>query len=816
MGYICRLEYGGAQINLAGGEYSLMPDFRPPAVDITPAVAVGTTSNVWGGGTVTGIKAMDRQWTFTVKVTGASSAAIHESLRRLQAFLDQSYDRAETLYLAYRPDDAHPYEPEWGTWGQLLRYQIKAASVRVNEDYGIADYRGRYAWAEVATTIAPVAVGKQMALLHGMNGTGQDGAIEDRWGAADGSSRGIIIPTGTTNLVSNPVFGHATPLTNWTAGTGCTTSFRAPAAYKLFGYTPVSVTFAAANQLFGVTAITIPASGYYASFYIRRADNGAISASDFYIRYNSADNTPTVYSFGNGWYLVYCSLTGTAGSTSLDLKCRTFTGVEYFIAGAQVEATELTYLAYGELPGCGWSGTAHASSTVRTTGPIFASSYQSAGSQLSSGTVVIAFRPDFDVSGKILASFGPVIASKDNLTIAISSNTVILLTRSDSTTFSYTVPAMRGSTHVLHITYTNVTATAPVLYIDGVAIAASGSAPSTPASDYDVNLMASNVAILALSVYRTQFTAAQIVADYANLAQALTSGRGINGLPYYVIASATATTASIVTAPTVIAGNIPGGAPADTSLVISSDNSKVYSLVLSHTTLRQPNYPTLFADGTGTADAAAYGGSCEQLTISTTPVEATVTATMINRNVSDLYGEQLYLYLVCRENTAISNNMNAAARIYQGTAASTTSMYRPIAATNSYLRFLVGPISFPELQQQAIPGTKPATFTVKPVLYRNSSSAAFNVDYMVLAIGKVCAISRATNTGSVYYVFSRGKVLMYDSSWNLTTNVNLTGDTIELEPNRYNVLQILPGALAIADATVTLSAIYVTPRYTLV
>ena len=83
------LRHRAAELDLNDptGRFHIARDFVPPPVSLAPNLSVGSSANRWAGGELAGLKAMDREWSFSVHVTGESEAEVRHGISVLDSFL---------------------------------------------------------------------------------------------------------------------------------------------------------------------------------------------------------------------------------------------------------------------------------------------------------------------------------------------------------------------------------------------------------------------------------------------------------------------------------------------------------------------------------------------------------------------------------------------------------------------------------------------------------------------------------------------------------------------------------------------------------
>jgi hypothetical protein len=103
--------------------------------------------------------------------------------------------------------------------------------------------------------------------------------------------------------------------------------------------------------------------------YVKKIDGSAVTSSDLTLYYNASLIT-TYTAMGNGWYRLTAAVTGIAAATITGVAL-VATNTPMFVAGVQLaEQADISPMTTGDMLGCRWSGTAHASTSVRAVGYI--------------------------------------------------------------------------------------------------------------------------------------------------------------------------------------------------------------------------------------------------------------------------------------------------------------------------------------------------------------------------------------------------------------------------------------------------------------
>lgn len=814
MGSRIRLIYQGLVFDLNDKvTYFVEIGFIPPAVQKAINYAQGSIINQRGGKRISE-KALDRQWDFTVRVEGGSLQETHQAVRQIQSFLNLAADTKNKLYLEYYPSDAIPFKPTWGQQGYY--YQVKAGRVESWDKYAAwtADH---FIKCTVNLTIAPYAEGIRQILAKAMGGI-----LEDTLGTVDGSSRGLAILEATTNIFTNPVFGHTNYTNGWTTGADVHISRNINPVYTLFDRCSVQLVRTGATDYRYYQSLACGNTNPWTiSCYCKKPDGSAVTANDVTIYYG-ASKTTTYEAVGNGWYLCYASVTGIAAATNTGVQLVDI-GTIVYVDGFQMEEKAYpTRLAYGELLGCAWTGTKHASSSTRTaatciiTGAEIAPTQGSityravikfhhantrAGDRYIFGTGIVSsyFRAADD---KIVAGYGGTIVTSPALTFAA------------------------GALYVLHCTMNKGYCE---MYLNGVSVAAPVSigAGTIPRDVYlgttDGGITHGDLTLLDFTAWDVPLTAAQVGDDYADIVQQVTNdayGKRLNSIPYFWnldgdmifdhYADATHEDYAVI-------GGIPGSGPAKSVMRIGAGPSSSAFVISNHAGDIPLRMTATFEDLSGTAVAAALGGQVLRTSIDTTGGDFDSLGITYDHEVKRYAGKQAHIFLV-----ASDARTDLQARPYsrfQGGPSIGYGDYKTLATTTTLKHFLIGPIIAPEFPAENDWTTEGTTLVYGFFMKHAGGTANVDVDYYRVLIGDICYVLGAGIAGSELVIDSDWNVWEYVNAGNNLARQNLyQGNQFQLYAGMYNHLVMLHGLIAENDdltKTIPITAVYVTPVYDL-
>ncbi len=355
-------EFEGRTLDLAdeNGLFTLSDDFIPPTVSLAPNIAAGSAANVRGGGELVTIKAENRRWSFGVNVRGASEAEITAGIRKLNNFI-RGATAERPLFFHYRPSNDIPFQPRFGTYGSDLRYEVVFGKASASLAYptGVA---GRQILPEcrVELIVKPYALGLSQLMAYA-----RGGVLEDDIGAIDGASRGVIIPDATTNKMTNPIFGAPIFSTGWTAGTNMIAVENQDQQFTTHGKISAKLLAELATLNTFTQSINVGNTNQHQiSCYVKKQDSSAVTSADIELTYGGAvtENYDLV---GDGWYRVWGEVAGVNAATTTGVIVKQ--GRTVYLDGFQIEERDelMSPLAHGDMLGVAWSGTAHASTSVR-------------------------------------------------------------------------------------------------------------------------------------------------------------------------------------------------------------------------------------------------------------------------------------------------------------------------------------------------------------------------------------------------------------------------------------------------------------------
>lgn len=825
MGYKAYLQCGANKLHLDANPYELAFGFVPPAVTETPNIGIGTSANQYGGGKLISKRTESGAYSFSVRVMGSSNAHNEALIDRLDRFI-RSGTEAEPVYFCWRPADNVDFEPLYGQWNATRRAKVITGSVyKSGEYYSRGTIRESAIFADVNMVINPPE-GKRQRVA-----TATGGIIENTIGTTDGVSRGVIVAEATTNVITNPIFGNATPLTNWTVGADLIGEVVTDTDFVLFGSNAVRLTKKTSGSAFSFyESINVGGTATWCmSCYAKKPDSSAVTASDLRLTYGATTPSDSTYvAMGDGWYRIFDNFTGIASAQNCGCTVQTSGGVVY-VTGFQLEQKAYpTPLAYGDLLGCAWSGTAHASSTARTAASLKIPAADCVKS--NEFTWWIAFRANTNFSDHAGSVYVlQETATNANLRIGTTGQTVF----SDGTN-STTGAATAITAGTILIYHATMSTAGLKLYRNG---AQDGSTQATfaPLASPTYLFVGSdegsanhpNVTILGAGTYARAMTAAEVAADYANMYQAAigldTYGARVDWIPYLWTKDGDDVfdqyTLSTTHADWGIVSSVPGSMPSDVEGVFTqaNDTGTLWIGVNDYPTFASPALGA--SDWNGTVLAGAVSGEVKQATADTTEDWLLGTSLDYLAIADETYKRAMenkpcYAFLSLKDLGSTDLSVKLRHTVYGGGGLVDTD-FISLAATAGLTQYMFGPISIPQYPRTSLVAMDDrALFRWRFV--RTTGSATVQTDYFRLFHGNLTALIPQGATEKYYY--QRGKVYGIDLSDNYAEIIYPTINPLVFYPSTLNHVIIVTGnsgANTLITATVTVEYLYVIPRWAL-
>lgn len=803
MSYAAKLVRGSAYLDLTTGGYSLGADFVPPGTVETAFLAGGTSANRSRGADLIGVRAENRSWSFSVRCLGSVSAETHSLASRLVSFLVGAADtRLDKTYFEYRPDADLP-EPVWGTFGVALRYEIVHATTALDRDYARGRINRNAIVVMVNLTIKPFAQNKPMPLAFA-----QGGLVEDRIGMPDRVSRGVIVAPGTTNLIKNPIFGHATPPNGWTLTLVSCTSNN---PVRLFGsYT--ERLYGPPGKIMTTAEATSATASHTLSCYAKRVDGGVVDATVLKLGDNTTQWTTLYRAVGDGWYrLTYTAIFNTATAYTLGVYTQSL-GISVYVTGFQFEQKPLaTPLCWGNQLGCTWSGTPHDSSSTRTAGFIKVYGDPLANAPLKQrGTIrTTVILPQAATNGDMEVSFFAMDAAGASAKLegnGAGQQIISCTVGTVGTITSGLKTLVSGDPLTIHVVWS---ATEFTLYINGVleqSLAGNASKDWTTVSIATNTATSIGAAITDFVMYDQALTGVQVAADYARILPLRTTELNISRIPYtHVGAMATPKLENILDATrrnyAVISG-VPGTADAIMDAYFDMPATWFHMILSLYESKNFVDPNLLYADFNSTADAACSGGGYGASSVTTSFLKA-FTTTFSQFVMEAIAGKNVYI-LARMDDTGTGLSVYAE---YDFGDSSKVTDPKPFTDTAAFQYFLSNPLFIGDIDSAIDLKTLAGSFSVG--LKRASGTNNVNLDFFEVLAGKILKV--ITTDSSTDKVLVRGaKANSY--STHLLNPIRTVGEELTLTPDSYNVLTASFDQVAITTAA-TIEKVYITPRW---
>jgi hypothetical protein len=587
------------------------------------------------------------------------------------------------------------------------------------------------------------------------------------------------------------MFGSATWSTGWGAGAGVAAAQNLDPRYLLPGQTSSAklTAISGANNYFAQTINAGNVNKHSFSALVMKPDFSAVTVSDCQITYNGAQTT-TYLNLGNGLYLLTAiNITGINAGTSTGVTVAN--GKTVFLLAFQME--ELAYatpIFWGDLLGCAWTGTAHASTSTRT-GAVLKLPIAADTLNLTSGSIRVEWRTRMTQAYPVAIEFFDTRDGGHATSLAAYwNNADQKFTFSDGVN-SITSAAQTfasGERMVLVFTW----GPSGLNIFKNGANVATGATYTVPSAGTSVYLgVANNGAfqvnsdLVGLSIYDTELTLAQVAADYANMLPILTAGGRVETIPWLWVKDGDNIVDNCDDSSRdnwAIAGGVPGTLDAVTSWDILTAGLGL-ELILSNCALDNFLLPTsnLFYDISGTVVANTCGGQEFQVTTTNFLGPKTVPGTAISpQALLALSGKEMY----------------AAARIYADNPFYLISGCRiasyyvlPEASTivsqTLYGMSLTRPLVVPDVRSLASLGFTIATGYFYINVNNPTGSSATHTDYFAM-------LAKPTlRTGASYgprYLIKGTQLTGMSSTYQLQSVDSIVGDAVELVPEHYNEL----------------------------
>lgn len=533
MSFIARLRRGTHIINLNASPFTISADFTPPNMVEIPQIAENRNRKARR----TGEQHTSQTLAIPVHVEGSSVGHIRNNVDIINTFLKDAGRADKPTYFDWRPDNYIGAEPVWGQFGSYRSLEILWGELEYGDQYGWWDHSKIVPDCSLNVLVGPVIEGTRQYAV-----SAKGGICEDWIGILDGRSRGLMIPEPDAtngNKFTNPVFGNSTWSSGWTGSAGLNTQKITLPEYILHSLQSVRLTATGASGTFYQSINVGNTNAHKISCYVKLQDGSAPAASVIKMYYGT-DLTTTYTSVGNGWYRLTASCTGVASAT--DAGVIVYSGKTIFATAFQLEERAYaTPFFYGDMLGCHWAGTAHASASHREIASVSIPAAFLTQNNLAEGTICVVWKADkasteftgdgyliYDSTGRFKIYWDESAEIWHwNINTGVDEEAV----SSSATSFA------AGDVIVFHFVWT---ATDKLkIYING-ALAGTSAAYNTPGTDLATTYIGSDSTpanwiggtFLGISPFRIGLTLAQVQAHYNDLAPAIAADKLVASIPY--------------------------------------------------------------------------------------------------------------------------------------------------------------------------------------------------------------------------------------------------------------------------------------------
>ena len=809
-----KLTRGNTYIDLTAAPYGVGFDFAPPAINPAYNISAGTSANRTGGGKLVSDRYNNRQFVFSVRIMATSITGTHSAARAIGSFLKAQ--STEPLYLEYRENTDIPV-PLWGQLGAPLRYEIVTGDASApDEKYTATTGRGWF--TTVTLEVKPLALGNRQKLANASGGV-----FEDNFGMTDGTPRGLAMFRATTNKMTNPVFGASTYSTGWTAGANLIASKNTDPRYCLPGVSQsvILTARAATNNTYTQSINAGNTNPHALSAYIIMPDGGTPTNADVACYYNADLSATTVcYNLGGGLWVIHADvITGINAATATGVIVKN--GRSVILLGVQFEEqTYYTNLVYGDLLGCAWTGTVHASTSSRTV-PGVTLTREDKYLSLAEGAVSVVLRPGLDAAAstsdqELFGLYAPGMGTSGLRMWKESTDQKIYLTDGTNTISTAGQGYSRGEVQY----YTGTWGPSGLnIYIAG-ANAATGATytPASAASQSDLWIGTNADAVfLGFDIYGVELTAGQVSTLYTNQLATVTAGRRVSYIPYLFTGDGLGDIYNHDDSGAghdnwaVLAG-IPGSAPAQFTHYFSSNTTSKtaywlggYSIPLGPFDLPTAQW---YGDRSGTADANSSGGEYE--TDASSPFDYALT---MSRNTASQYSFFMRMGGSGAGTITVTPYLQSGTGLITGTAKACT-----VSTTQTL--YYIGTMALDNDRDFDNDFFRPVD-NISCVFHGEYSAISSRVDFVMVIPNQIVKIDQGVNNaiGATpdYISYDGKKSYLFTSAGALQAKIPILGDELEIIPDRLNFLWVVIGdhaeAHVISDYINLVT--YIDPRYTL-
>jgi hypothetical protein len=818
---IARFTHDGNEFDIGAHPYA--PDgLVPPPLSMTRTLSSGA-GNLYAGGKLAGEQAKNRNMSFRVKVLGASVEDIKAKIQRLQTFV-YDYRSGGPLWFEYSYSDLP--EPVWGTFGAPLRYKVVAVSaMTMMEDYNSPALRAAGVRVTLSMIVAPIAEIKPQRVM-----LGRGSLVEDRAGTGE-TPRGITRLTGSNNLIPNPIFGNLTSyLTGWTSGAGVGVSKNTDRRFVYRGDASASVFAASAtnNHFYASAAVVAVGADHYVSILVKRPDGSAPTTGIVQVYYNSGPITTTIFSAGDGWYIL-CAKFVPLAAVTLPVGIKLTVGYSLYVGGITCQSMAVAVAALplpifiGDDLGCAWAGTAHNSETSSSTAALKLSASLLSPTQ---GSLAFSYIPSLPLNGMGANAYlfdattaGAFRAYLD------AAGTLSFVTNANAVTAS-----LNGAAGVAcHFLFT-WTVGVKKIYLNGAEIASATTHVPVALGDWlsfgDHTSPGTNIlpgTIAGVGLYDHALSAAEAAALAADSAKLTDNDQMVNLLPYFWTKDGDGQLDNCNDSSRdnwgCLAG-VPGSHPP--AYEIGGVQTSTVE-VATHLSLNSAgvffNPGNLYLDSSGSADAGSSGGAYLEETLDTLEATYTSGSSLTDRRAIREYilGHDWYALARLR-NPGGAATVEARVLVSVGSQ-SFVGAWQSLSLDNSLDIYRIGPIYIPEMAylfENTLDVGYTALFQLQARRPSGASPALFQIDFADFVPSNLIYLG-ASATNDTFILREDEALAMASAYSGAHWMDSVVGDDLEIQPMAYNNLVVhigAPGAAYTVSRTLTLD-IHLRPRYAL-
>lgn len=823
------LRHRAAELDLndPNGRFHIARDFVPPPVSLAPNLAVGSSANRWAGGELAGVKAGDRDWSFSVHVTGESEAEVRHGISVLDSFLRRGM-ADDPVFLHVRGSEDVGFEPLWGQYGSDLRYEIIHGSAAASRQYTFGGVReSELPDCQVSLLIKPAAVGLRQHI-----GFAKGGILEDTLGVIDGFSRGVVLGSGISsgNQFVNPIFGNATYDTGWTTGASLVKAKNADLRFVLFGKASVKLSSAGAtlNAFTGQVTHDLGAT-FLLTCYMKKLDSSAPTSADAELMYDGSAQTTTFVSVGNGWYLAWARPTAGTGAKAAGIQVKADHTV--FVDGFQsVQTSDFTPVIHGDLLGCSWAGTAHNSVSSRTASYLRVPAGEAL--EVNAGTIRMVIR-SHQPTASWVGSFGQLFDTDASGFSAWHTNSSSGTLKFSDGTNEITATGQHwtiGQILVLHLVW----ATGKLkIYVDGSEVA-TGSSFTPPAGDSWLYIGSTTnpwsqlwATIMDFATFAQDMSAAEILADYQNIVELVEDDRQLMPVPWLWTRDGDQRVENCNDSNNknyCVIGGIPGTAPAKTRMDVQPVTiwTGAADIWWSQVLLDEFVNPddTLFEDEQGTVETGACGG---EVNVNLVPGgSGLLLHGLFNiARYEPLAGRDVYGFVRMKDaGDQLSGSLNE--RVGSNLVGETERL--DLGADTTQRLFVLGPLPAVDYRDMLMAWGEAEADGVNDFIARflratGAAAADVSVDFVQLMLRPLLHLELTLSTTYTYRIEGNVAAKFLTSTGALSDIIPVSGDPIEFVPGKLNLLLSVMGAdggaMEVDGKEFEYDKVYITPRWAL-